>query len=141
MKYDDLSIYEISEEPEKNGPLYCVGWIGRGENMPVGETPDLFLDKFYELCYSNIFETYRSATPCLICFPSMKEMREAMFDGSGIDKYASHSEKNKKILLGSSVLLIKGEAENYICPDLLWHYVSDHNYKPPQKFIDIVLDA
>jgi len=141
MKYDDLSIYEISEESEKNDPLYCVGWIGRGENMPVGEVPDLFLDKLYGLCNSNIFEKYRSATPCLICFPNMKKMREAMFNVGGIEAYASHSEKNEKILLGSSILLIEGKAENYICPDLLWHYVSDHNYKPPQKFIDAVFDA
>lgn len=40
---------------------------------------------------------------------------------------------------GNKILMVKGKGIVYFCPDLIKHYVSKHNYKPPQEFIDNVM--
>lgn len=40
---------------------------------------------------------------------------------------------------GNKVLAIKGNGVTYFCPDMIHHYVTEHNYKPPQDFIDAVM--
>jgi hypothetical protein len=39
----------------------------------------------------------------------------------------------------SNVLYVKGNGKTYIFPEMLSHYIRKHEYKPPQEFIDVVM--
>lgn len=39
----------------------------------------------------------------------------------------------------STILMAKGKGVNYFCPGMIKHYVTKHNYLPPQEFIDAVM--
>ena len=40
----------------------------------------------------------------------------------------------------SNVRYVVGKGITYVFPDMLDHYISEHHYKPPQEFIDVVMD-
>jgi hypothetical protein len=39
----------------------------------------------------------------------------------------------------SQVHYVQGNGIKYVFPQMLSHYISEHNYKPPQEFIDAVM--
>ena len=43
--------------------------------------------------------------------------------------------------LGSGDILVFGPEEIYIAPDLIYHYISDHDYSPPDEFVQAVLSS
>ena len=49
-------------------------------------------------------------------------------------------EGDNKRLLGMSEFWVPGKGEIiYVAPSLIYHYIVSHKYKPPQEFIDAVL--
>ena len=40
----------------------------------------------------------------------------------------------------SEVHYVQGNGIKYVFPQMLSHYISDHGYKPPQEFIDVVMN-
>ena len=42
--------------------------------------------------------------------------------------------------LGATTILIAYENKVYVCPALITHYIEDHSYLPPPKFIEAVLN-
>ncbi len=132
MKYKDLSVYNDDDLRK----TLCIGWLNHINDFPVGDTSDHVLDIIFELIKHNTIEQVRSYSPCLLCFPSMKAIREATLNGGGTEVFAYHSNSAiDSILLGSRVVLHKGADKNYIFPDLIWHYIKEHRYLPLQEFI------
>jgi len=49
--------------------------------------------------------------------------------------------EGETVKVGNSELRIFGsEGIIYACPTMVFHYVKDHLYRPPQAFIDAVLN-
>jgi len=47
----------------------------------------------------------------------------------------------KSLTLGSAEIEIADKQGNvYVAPDLIFHYIADHQYLPPQEFIVAVCD-
>jgi len=46
---------------------------------------------------------------------------------------------DKVIHLGSHVVIVPGPDRTYAAPDLIYHYVVRHKYRPPDEFIRAVL--
>ncbi len=42
---------------------------------------------------------------------------------------------------GNGVGMIKGKNKSYAFPQMIIHYIRDHNYKPPQEFIDLIMNG
>lgn len=141
MKYKDLSEYVSNKKDYSATKTLCVGWLNHVSDFSVGDTPSFVLDKVYESIKNNTIEQMRSCSPCLLCFPSMDIIREATLSGDGTDVFAFHSNLDAEpILLGGRVVLHKGFDKNYIYPDLIWHYIKEHRYLPPQEFISAIVN-
>lgn len=48
--------------------------------------------------------------------------------------------QNEQRKAGYYETVVKGTDETlYLAPSLIFHYITEHNYKPPQEFIEAVL--
>lgn len=48
---------------------------------------------------------------------------------------------SKSISNGNGEIWVVKDGKLYIAPYLIIHYIKDHNYKPPEEFIDAVLNG
>ena len=39
------------------------------------------------------------------------------------------------------MVIVRGAAHTYVAPNLIYHYVTRHWYRPPKGFVDAVLTA
>jgi hypothetical protein len=82
-----------------------------------------FKQKLFIACCKAI--KTRGAHHCSLCQPAQ---------GAKI-----YTAAGKKLIGGSGVLSIKGRKwKTYLAPDLIFHYVVDHNYRPPDEFVNAV---
>ena len=113
-------------------PVVNVGWLDEYHSFPRGAVPDLFLDRLKELvCCESRNETLGfHASPFV-------EMHPNQFYNVGCNVAVSHC--GRQILLGSAEIHVEGPLKIYGAPDLIYHYVYDCQYLPPNEFIDAVL--
>jgi len=90
-----------------------IGWIGK-EIPEIGDVSDEFIKKLEEVELSDEFtaERHKGFHRCEICGK----------------------------IMGSSVKKISGNGKCYKFPSQVSHYVKDHNYKPPQEFIEAIMN-
>ncbi len=82
-----------------------IGWLDRGHNYEKGETPDSVVEK---LKSAKFEKRYKGWHVCEFCKKST---------GYGIGSITGKS------------------GTKYVFPDMIIHYIVDHGYKPPTKFI------
>lgn len=112
--FPDLTEHTYTKFPRRSGVLN-VGWLGKSHPFLTGETPVPFLDTLKKLCESPIL-LHRGFHLCQFCEPGDQ------FPGNG---------------------QIRVEDQNgqvYSAPTMVYHYVSVHNYRPPEEFIQAVLN-
>jgi hypothetical protein len=121
--YKDLTPYEYMVINE-NAKVLNVGWLERGQSFPTGKVDLDCLAIIGVLCKNPFIKT-RGYHKCPFC-------SSASFGYSvTID--------NHTLLLGSSEIRVHGESGIlYAAPDLIYHYIRDHNYLPPDEFISAV---
>lgn len=111
--YADLTPYNYHHYSEKE---LNVGWLQKEQPFSVGECPEGFIEKLkvYSEQDNIIFQTkgFHSCEFCQDNKFSSNEMRVVGEDGS---VYAS--------------------------PYMIIHYIEEHKYLPPQKFIDAVING
>jgi hypothetical protein len=98
-----------------------VGWLEKGhpfdQEMPSGET----LDALWELCRVSVVQA-RGFHICDLC-PSPAPLVIASRAGDGVR-------------LGSAEIRVFSPCGRiYAAPNLVYHYVRTHHYKPPQEFL------
>lgn len=106
---------------QKN-PAMAVGWLDREHPFTTGETSQEFKDKLFNLVTFHSVMHYRGYHECHWC-PRPNPNR---LGPSG----------NGSIVVTSPVTKIRYEA-----PVLVHHYVTEHNYLPPEDFIVAVMAA
>lgn len=109
--FQDLTPYAYGRI-DRDRECLNIGWIGKDENFTTGETSEEFLKKLEEVEKSDEFtsERHKGFHRCELCGD----------------------------LMGTQVKKISGE-KCYKFPSKISHYVKDHNYKPPQEFIDAIM--
>jgi len=114
MKIKDLQPYDYMGKIEQ---VKSVGWLEG--NFPKGETDP----KLVEL---------------LEKFPVINKCR-----GFHLCEYCDDQIKDGKIVgeTGNGEIWIVGKDQIYAAPSLIIHYIKDHNYLPPQEFIDSVFNG
>lgn len=133
MHYHDLSQYEyfleiVGSERRDYSKYLNVGWLDSRFFYPTGEVPAGFLDKLFLLCLEPEAET-RGNHVCDLCkSPGIFEMLKVQ--KNGVDCWLGNGE----IRIGTSEVV-------YVAPTLIYHYVSEHSYLPPAKFIEAVLES
>jgi hypothetical protein len=128
MYFTDLSPYPYTYGPlEENALVLCVGWLDDSHEYEKGETPSVFKDRLWKLCSESVFSTM-GYHPCPFCLDLP------------VPVMARHD--NEEIPLGSAQARVFGQGSKvYAAPNLIYHYVTQHEYKPPDEFIEAVLNS
>lgn len=109
--FADLAPYSYSYD--RRGQL-SVGWLDESHPFPAGDVSPLFLDKLKTLCKEKIVRQTKGMHFCETC----------------------------KKQSGSAEIEVIGEnGVIYAAPTLIFHYVKDHHYLPPEEFIQAVLNT
>jgi hypothetical protein len=124
--FPDLSPY-CYDDLEPRPAILNVGWLSKDHPFTRGSVPDAFLSALRRLAESPT-ELYRGKHPCEFCVPP-DQLR------SGDERFNWSWER-----AGNGEIRVPGDSGiTYAAPVLIVHYVSEHQYQPPQEFIEAVL--
>lgn len=126
MFYSDLSPYQYAQRPGNPATLN-VGWLDRKHEYSQDEPSDPFVERLWLFCLAAIYKTM-GFHECELCSqPS----------------FGLHVQRgDEELWLGSAEIRVFGrEGETYAAPNLIYHYVVDHHYLPPEEFIRAVLEG
>lgn len=156
MYYPDLSYYRVgslSSDSVAVFPEYRnIGWLSKSEPFQEGKISNSLIFKLKEMMFLDIkniedkkngtfkeskaiwiHQEYVRGTPykCQFC-----EQAEIRLSPDGLSCYTGTSTK----LLGGNQISIPSleKGEFYVFPTLLYHYIVEHNYQPPQEFLEAI---
>lgn len=95
----------------------AVGWLRGGMAFETGAAPASFLAKLLPFCQPGHTVCL---TPAARSCPLCRQL---------IPPY------------GQAEIRVIGELDIYAAPDLIYHYVSAHDYLPPPEFVEAVLNG
>jgi hypothetical protein len=123
MYFKDLSPYSyLGREPDTN--TLTVGWLDSEHEFPKGSVKEQILYRVLGLCFKPINQT--------------RGFHQSSFLQPSPVGY-SVEYNGKKMLLGSAEIRVPGKnGKFYAAPNLIYHYIKDCNYLPPQEFLDAV---
>jgi hypothetical protein len=120
--YQDLSEYTYHRAHSRPG-MRNVGWLGLGHEFNQAAPTEEILDRIWDFCKISVAQM-RGIHQCEFCED---------------DSY--YAERNgESLLLGSSeIRVFSSSGQIYAAPNLIYHYLKRHHYKPPDEFIDAIL--
>ena len=122
----DLSEYSYSHRHWRVG-TFNVGWLDHAHSFESGETPDDIVGLLWKICKSSIAQA-RGSYSCNHpgCIASRKDSGPMEVAWSGT-----------VLRLGSAEIRVFGnDGSIYAAPNLIFHYVTAHQYKLPARFIE-----
>jgi hypothetical protein len=118
--FEDLTVHTYSSDAEP-GALN-VGWLSKDAYFETGKSPEIFRAALDKLCSDNAMNFCWGHHVCEFC-------PEARFGDSFF------------IEMGNGEVRVRDSGGTwYVAPRLVGHYVAEHDYLPPQDFIDSVLN-
>ena len=109
-----------------NLSLYAVGWIEE-PGFTTGEAPEEFVEELVAAYPDKIVsDGTRGWHTCTLC---EEKMPKPEWKGETIE------------VTGHGHFLVQDEDAVYMAPALILHYILDHDYLPPQVFIDAVING
>ena len=118
--YPDLSRYEYMAR-EISASVLNVGWLGIESPYHTGAIDEESLQRLVRH-YENRVNRTRGFHYCPFCI-------EAKF-GLAVNL------GDREIILGGAEIRVSDEqGVTYAAPDLIYHYITDHQYKPPDEFL------
>ena len=128
MYFADLSPYGYSPRvaSEDDPPVLSVGWLDAQHPYPTGDVPDAVAQCLWEYCRIRV-EATRGLHECELC-PKLEPGRHVTREG-------------ETLLLGSAEIRVFAEGVVFAAPNLVYHYVVDHHYLPPDEFLRAILDG
>ena len=124
---EDLTPYTGCDADEMLGldPL-AIGWLDRRTNFVEGNVPKGFIEKLKAFCHPSLAVcTVGKARPCGLDHHTVAPID---FDG-------------ESFRLGAAEIRVIGEEDIFAAPNLIYHYVTEHRYRPPQTFLDAVMSG
>ncbi len=129
--FADLTPYTYSPFDQDFGvPTLNVGWLDVSQPHVTGVTSAEFQKKLLDFCvYEHTVIHCFGFHTCEYC-----------------DDLASHfasvpHPSGKPVTLGNGEIRVIGKSAIYAAPTLIFHYVTVHNYKPPDEFVEAVLNG
>ena len=124
MYYPDLTPYCYLERESASNVLN-VGWLDIEHPFPKRKASEELLDVLFETCRHVVIQT-RGFHECELC------------DVASFGVEVSRNGQTRR--LGSAEIRVKGkDGIRYAAPDLIYHYVAEHDYDPPKEFVEAVL--
>lgn len=102
----------------------AVGWLQRNRPYSRGTVPDRFLEQLLGFCFDQYTVCARvGARRCPLCGENVEPVTR--------DGETAH--------FGQAEIRVLGEVDIFAAPTLIYHYVAEHDYRPPGVFIDAVV--
>jgi hypothetical protein len=120
--FEDLSRYTYQAPSADAVPLRNVGWLDADHEFRKEEPTPQLLDAIWEHCSTQVIPT-RGLHCCEIC-------------AAPTNLFTRHG---TKLLLGSGeIRVFNAAAEAFAAPNLIYHYILDHHYRPPEQFLQAI---
>lgn len=130
MYYKDLTPCEHCDAPlEKSHCTFLnVGWLSCEHDFPIGDVDTDVTEALWWALHHRVNQM-RGYHVCDLC--------------SNLEhKHMRVSRGEDTVLIGSAEIWIPGlNNVVYACPNMIYHYVLEHHYLPPQAFINALLNA
>jgi hypothetical protein len=141
MYYPDLSQYEYSKAKLKKKIIikhslgddysfYNIGWLSVDYVYTRGKTNNNFHEKLFSLCIygTNLMMGIHYCDFCNKKGTVFEDLRKPQVEFN-----------NELINLGGSEVFVIKDKTVFIAPSMVLHYVLDHEYLPPDEFIDALM--
>jgi hypothetical protein len=126
--FEDLTSYTYRPGEEH---IVNVGWLAAAQPFCLGAVSEKFAIRLQKLCNTPC-NLMRGHHYCDVCTPPQ--------DILGIDPSYLHVWAMNRC--GSGEIRVRDKlGVIYSAPSLIWHYVMEHQYQPPQEFVDAVIYA
>jgi hypothetical protein len=124
MYYSDLTLYRYIER-ESATDVLNIGWLDIAHPFPKKKASQELLDALFEKCLRAVNQT-RGFHQCQFC---------------SVPTFGTEVSRNDKtIRLGSAEIRVEAQdGKVYAAPNLIYHYVLEHDYDPPQEFLEALL--
>jgi hypothetical protein len=124
--FRDLTEYVYDGRPVRHSPVINVGWLAAGHQFEVGEVSEAILESLWAHCCVAI-NRMRGYYFCDLCsLPELQICRRG----------------NQRLALGAAeIRIFETTGAVYAAPNLIYHYVANHHYKPPQQFTSALLEC
>ena len=122
--FEDLTPYSYYHLGISDNTLN-IGWLGREQPYNRGEVQEDILASLWEFLHYRMLRL-RGFHVCEFCTSSHNGPLPI--------------ERNYEILhLGTSEIRVIGNNKKiYAAPDLIYHYIAEHSYRPPEEFLEAV---
>ncbi|MCM1214563.1 MAG: hypothetical protein NC331_03545 [Lachnospiraceae bacterium] len=105
-----------------------VGWLEKGHPFSTGSVPEEFMEKLWKY-FRYPVQVCRGYHVCDLCENPEKGVPVIAF-------------KRQKREAGYYEIRAWGkDGTVYAAPSLIFHYILQHEYRPPQEFMDAVMDS
>ena len=131
--FKDLTPYPHGPGYESPSPNELnIGWLSDEVPFEKGSTSQEFKDKLLKFC-SDEFIVYlaKGFHACEFCGLSWTQWHDDQKDKYGKNAYWAS--------IGDGEIRVLGKSVVYAAPALVYHYVIEHQYKPPDEFIEAIL--
>jgi len=120
--FADLTQYEYRPfQKQSRAGLLNVGWLDHEHDYPKGAVDSGSLEKLERLCASPVNRT-RGVHHCPYC----KEYPVRAITAEG-----------RTLGLGNAEIRVPGlQGIEYAAPTLIYHYIREHEYRPPEEFLE-----
>ena len=130
MYFADLTPY-CYDGPEKDDRIVNVGWLSKDHDFPRGTVPTEFINRL-NLLIAAPTNRFRGFHICEFCPQTETYIRNRKDDPQMIEFDPERHGNGEVRVTGDDGII-------YVAPVLIRHYVSEHEYRPPQAFIDAVM--
>jgi hypothetical protein len=125
--FEDLSSYTYIDSGIRSGTVN-VGWLDFRTPFPKGAVTSAVLERLWLHCKNRVVQT-RGLHTCYFC--DYPQCQNNQFEYCG-----------EKLLLGSAEIRVFDNVGNiFASPDLVFHYIRDHSYLPPNSFLRALLEG
>jgi hypothetical protein len=124
--FEDLSDYIHWGSRFYRPRTKSVGWLESGHEFPKTIPAEELLDSIWDCCKVSVAQS--------------RGIHECDFCPSGTSYYVERN--GQKLLLGSAEIRVFGkDGVIYASPTLVYHYVSVHHYRPPDEFVQALIEG
>lgn len=124
--YRDLTDYAYHGATYYRPGTKNVGWLGLGHAFETAEPAEELLNRLWTFCKISVAQT-RGVHECEFCSAD-----ESYFAERG----------GVRLLLGTSEIRVFSTTGTvYAAPTLIYHYVKVHKYRPPDEFLQALVEG
>src|SRR5262245_28277392 len=118
--FEDLSEYRFGGVLSLQPSAKSVGWLGKDHAFETAVPDTDLLEVLWSYCSISVVQT-RGIHDCEFCLTGTPNFVETA---------------GRTLYLGSAeIRVFSKHGDIYAAPNLIYHYVSVHHYKPPEGFV------